>query len=92
MYFSSFIVLAIPMILVLRRIEQGYSVEEGKSKFCYLHFINDLKFHDIYWNETCGPTQNLNIVTEDISKKIGTRNQCVLAIGVERDCERKDVE
>ena len=40
-------VLVIPLILVLRRIEQGYSVEEGKRKFRYLHLINDLKFHDI---------------------------------------------
>ena len=92
MYFSSFIVSVIPVILVLRRIEQGYSVEEGKSKFCYLHFINDFKFHDIYWNETRGPTQTVNIVTEAISKKTGTGSECVLTIGVERDRERRDVE
>ena len=80
------------MILFLKRIEQGYSVGEGKSKVRYLHFINDLKFHDINWNETCGPTQTHNIVTEDISKKIGTRNECVLARRVQSDRERRDVE
>ena len=40
-------VLVIPLILALKRIEQGYSVEEGKRKFRYLHLINDLKFYDI---------------------------------------------
>ena len=85
-------VLVIPLILVLKRIEQGYSVEEGKSKFRYLHFINDLKFHDINWNETCGPAQTVNIVTEDISRKIGTRNECVLARQVQSDRERRDVQ
>ena len=85
-------VLVIPLILVLRRIEQGYSVEEGKRKFRYLHLINDLKFHDINWNETCDPKQTVNITAEVISKKIGTRSECVLARGVKSDLERRDIQ
>ena len=85
-------VLVIPLILVLKRIEQGYSVEEGKSKFRYLHFINDLKFHDINWNETFDPKQTVNKAAEDISKKIGTRNECVLARGVKSDLERRGIQ
>ena len=54
--------------------------------------MNDFKIHDIYWNKTCGPTQTVNIVTEDISKKIGTRSECVLDRGEESDRERRDVE
>ena len=40
-----FVISLIPLILVLRRIKQGYSFQKGKSKLNHLLFMDDLKLY-----------------------------------------------
>ena len=46
-----FVISLIPLILVLRRIKQGYSFQKGKSKLNHLLFMDDLKRYGSSQNE-----------------------------------------